>query len=101
VSNANIGPYLLSRVSHKIKLNGTYIGTVLDEEPLAILPGNKAGRTSKLTGGNAASDQVVNDAVARGSANYQLDTQITILIYDETVEKSVLANFGTVPVTGK
>jgi LEA14-like dessication related protein len=101
VDNSNIVAYLLSRVSHKIYLNGVYLGTVVDEEPLAVPAGTKAGRTSKLTGGDAAAKQVLAEAIARGAANYRIDTQIVVRIYDETIEKAVLAHTGTVPVTAK
>jgi hypothetical protein len=91
----------LSRVSHKIYLDRTYIGSVLDTEPLAILPNNKAGRTSKLSGGDAAAAQAITEAATKSSAGYRVETELTILIYGETVEKSVLANSGTLTVTSK
>lgn len=101
MDNSNIVAYLLTHVRHKIYLNGTYLGTVMDEEPLAVPASTKTGRTSKLTGGNAAATQVLAEAITRGSANYRIDTQIVIRIYDEAVEKAALANSGTVPVTAK
>ena len=98
VDNSNIVAYLLSRVSHKIYLNGAYLGTVVDEEPLAVPAGTNAGRTSKLIHGDAAGLGMLAEAVTRGSANYRVDTKIVIRIYDQTVENAVLANSGLVPV---
>jgi hypothetical protein len=101
VDNPNIVAYLLSRVSHKVYLNGTYLGTIVDEEPLAVPASTNSGRTSRLTGGDAAASRVLAEAIARGSANYRMDTQLVVRIYDETVEKASLASSGTVPVTAK
>ncbi len=101
VENSNIVAYLLSRISHKIYLNGAYLGTIVDEEPLAVPASTNAGRTSKLTGGDASAAQVLAGAIAQGSGNYRMETQIVIRIYDETVEKAALTNSGTVPVAAK
>jgi hypothetical protein len=101
VANSNVVAYLLTRVTHKVYLNGTYLGMVVDEEPLAVPANSNAGRSSKLTGGNAAATRVVAAAAANGSGSYRVDTQIIIRIYGDTIEKSALANTGTVPVVAK
>ena len=101
VANPNVVPYLLTRFSHKIFLNGTKLGTIVDLEPLGVPPNTNAARTSKLTPGDAAGADAVARALASGSASYRIETQIVIRIYDETIEKSSLTNSGTVPVTGK
>jgi hypothetical protein len=102
VKNPNIVSYLFSRVSHKIQLNGTYLGLIEETEPLPVpATSNDAGRTSKLTKVDAAANRVLTEAASAGSASYRVDTQITILIYDDTVEKSSLTNSGTVPVKAK
>jgi len=100
-SNSNIAPYLISRQIHKIQLNGTTIGTITEKEALALPATSHAGRTATLTGLDANANRVLGEAVAAGSANYRLDTQITILIFDDNDEKSVLAHSGTVKVTAK
>ncbi len=101
VENSNIVPYLLSRISHKIYLDGTYLGAIMEEEPLAVPASTNSGRTSKLAKEDAAAAQAISVAIARGSGSYRMDTQIVIRIYDENVEKANLANSGTVPVTAK
>jgi hypothetical protein len=88
-------------VGHKIYLNGTYLGTIVDNEPLGVPASSQAGRTNKLTGGDAAATRVLTEAAASGSGNYRMETQITVLIYGDSVEKASLANTGTVPVTIK
>jgi len=101
VKNPNIVSYLFSRVNHKIQLNGVALGTIDESEPLALPASSNAGRTSKLTGINAAANATLTEAALKGSASYRIDSQITILIYDDNVEKSVLTNSGTVPVRNK
>ena len=101
VKNSNVVSYLFSRVSHKITLNGSTIGSIEETEPLAIPASHNAGRTSKLTKVDSSAARVLAEAVAAGSANYRVDSQVTILIYDDTVEKSNLSNSGTVSVKTK
>jgi len=101
VANSNVVAYLLTRVSHKVYLNGTYLGTILDEEPLGVPADSTAGRTHKITGGDAAAARVVSDAIAKGTGSYRVDSQIVIRIYGDTIEKSALSNSGTVPVATK
>jgi LEA14-like dessication related protein len=100
VANPNIVPYLLSRETHKVYLNGTLVGTILDAEPLAVPANTNAGRISKLATNEAAA-RVLADAASTGSATYRVDSEITILIYDESKEKTDLRNTGTVPVRTK
>jgi len=101
VKNPNVVSYLFSKVSHKIQLNGISVGSIEDNEPLAVPASNSAARTSKLTGLSAAASHTLDEAVTAGSARYRLDSQITILIYDDTIERSALSNSGTVGVKSK
>jgi hypothetical protein len=98
VVNTNIVAYLLSHVSHKIYLNGTYLGMIVDNEPLGVPANSHTGRTNRLTGGDTTAARVLTEAAASGSANYRVETQITVLIYGDTNEKAALASSGTVPV---
>jgi LEA14-like dessication related protein len=101
VDNSNVVAYLVSRVSHKIYLNGTYLGAVEENEPMAIPAGAKAGRTSKLSGGDVATARVITEAAAGGSGSYRIDTVIVFRLYDEEVQRSELAGSGTATVTAK
>ena len=101
IRNTNIVPYLLSQVNHKVQLNGTSLGTITEKEALALPANSHGGRTSKLTHVDANANRVLAEAIAAGSGNYRIDSQITVLIYDDNDEKSVLANSGTVKVTAK
>jgi len=101
VKNSNIVSYLISRVNHKIQLNGTSLGTIDEVEALAVPANSNAGRTSKLARVGAVAEQALIEAAKTGTASYHVDSQVTILIYDDTVEKSVLNHSGTVAVTTK
>ena len=99
--NSNVVSYLLSHMAHKIQINGTDLGVINEKDALAIPAGSNAGRTSKLTGLSPAASHVLSEAASSGSANYRIDSQITILIYDDSTEKAVLTHSGTVPVKAK
>ena len=101
VNNPNIVSYLFSRFASKIYLNGSYVGAIVSEDPLGIPANSEVDRSGIITGGDAAAARVISDAITHGSATYRVDTQITIRIYDDTIEKSSLTNSGTVPVTAK
>lgn len=101
VNNPNIVSYLFSRVASKIYLNGSYVGAIVSEDPLGIPANSGVDRSGIITGSDAAAARVISDAITHGSATYRVDTQITIRIYDDTIEKSSLTNSGTVPVTAK
>ena len=88
-------------MSHKIQLNGTTLGTIDEVEALALPANSHAGRTTKLSHVDAAANRALTEAANAGSATYHVDTQVTILIYDDTVEKSALNHSGTVPVVAK
>src|ERR1700712_284312 len=92
IKNSNVVTYLLSHVNHKIQLNGTDLGVIDEKEALPVPTSSNAGRTSQLTGLSAAASRVLNAAATSGSASYRIDSQITILIYDDNVEKATLTN---------
>jgi uncharacterized lipoprotein YajG len=95
VANANIVSYLLSRVNHRISVNGVALGTINDLEPLAVPASTNAPRTSVLK----PTAEAAKLLQSTGSVRYEVDTKITILIYGETTEDSKLSNRGSVAVT--
>jgi hypothetical protein len=96
--NTNVVAYLFSQISLQVSLNGTPLGSIVEKDPLPVPASSNAGRTAKVTTLDAAASRALAEAVKAGSANYHIDAQITILVYDNMKEKSVLANSGTVPV---
>ncbi len=101
VENSNVVAYLVSHASHKVYLNGVYLGVAKEDEPMAIPATSSAGRTTRLTDGSADAARTVTEALASGSGSYRIDSNFVFRIYDETVQKSELVNSGTVPVTAK
>ena len=98
VKNENIVPYLLSRIVHKIHLNGAYLGQLETNSALAIPANTNTGTTTVLSGAGAEASRAVTAAASSGTASYKVDTKITILIYGDTTEKADLSNSGQVAV---
>ena len=101
VSNPNLASYLLSQTSHRIFLNGTLVGKTMDNDPMGVPAQFSTTKTSKLLLADQAAERVLRDALAAGSARYRVESQITVRLYGDTVDRSSLINSGTVLVTGK
>ncbi|HEX2860019.1 MAG TPA: hypothetical protein VHN79_00180 [Lacunisphaera sp.] len=101
VHNPNIVPYVFSKTTHKLSLDGTLIGTLEDTSPLGVPQSNVVERTGTLVPAGGAATQAIEQALARGTAAYRQDSSIWILIIDDELEKVVLNSAGTVPVTGQ
>jgi hypothetical protein len=99
VTNTNVVSYLFARVRSKVYVNGSYVGMIVNENPLGIPASTEVDRSGQITGSDAAAKRVLADALAHGSASYQVDTQVTVRIYGDTVEETKLSHSGTVPVT--
>ncbi|SDR86918.1 hypothetical protein [Opitutus sp. GAS368] len=101
VINPNVISYLVSQTTHRIYLNGVLIGTVIDREPLAVLPQAHSERTSPLASAGPAADSALAAAATAGSGAYRVESTIVVQLYGETTDKSNLTATGTVPVTAK
>ena len=99
--NPNVTPYLLDRVSHRIFLNGTLVGTTLDAKATAFPAQSTTSKTTKLTLAGPAAERLLAEAAAKGRAEYRVDTQVTVRLYSDMMEKSDLTHAGSVPVTAK
>jgi len=99
--NPNISPYLLDRVSNKVYLNGTLVGTTLDTARMAIPAQQTTSKVSRLTTAGPAAELLIAAAAAKGNAAYRVDTQLLLRLYDEITDKGALTHSGSVPVTGK
>jgi len=62
--NPNVSPYLLARVSQKIFLNGTLVGTTLDTEPMAAPAQQTTSKVSRLTPAGPAGERLIAEAAA-------------------------------------
>lgn len=101
VDNPNVVSYLISRGTHKIFLNGTLAGTMVDDTPLGIPANNQMERSGLLVVAGPAARPLIDQAVAQGSATYRVESTIILLILDDKFEKVHLTRSGTVPVVAK
>lgn len=101
VRNPNVVSYLLSKTSHKITLNGSIVGTVVDNLPLGVPAQNQMERTGMLVPASPAAGSVIDQAVAQGSAAYGMESVVMLLIIDDKFEKIKFTASGTVPVVAK
>ena len=101
IGNPNIVSYLLTKGTHKLTLNGTLVGTVLDNARLGLPAQNQVESSGRLILTGPASASVIDQAVAQGSASYKLESTVTMLIVDDKVERFPLTASGNVPVVAK
>jgi len=101
VDNPNVVSYLISKATHKVMLNGTLVGTLIQDAPLGVPANNQEVRTMTLVPAGPAASPIIAQAVAQGSATYRLDSTIMLLILDDQFEKVHLTRSGTVSVTAK
>lgn len=97
--NPNVAPYLLARVTNKIFLNGTLVGTTVDAEAMALPAQQTVHKVTKLTPAGTDAARLITEAAARGNAAYRVDSQLVILLYGDQTEKADLTHSGSVAVT--
>jgi hypothetical protein len=101
VRNPNVVAYVLTQTSHRITLGGTPIGTVTDKERVGVPSQNELERSGVLVPSSPAAREAINQAVAKGSAAYTLDSTLWMLVLDDKIEKFSRPSSGTIPVTAK
>jgi hypothetical protein len=101
VGNPNIVSYLLAKTTHKLTLNGLVVGTLGDDSHLGVPAQTRMERTTVLVPASPAAGAAIEQAVAQGSAAYELDSVIMLLIVDDKFEKVRLKAAGTVPVVAR
>lgn len=99
VQNPNVVAYVFQRSTHKLTLDGVEVGTMQDSSPTGVPPRSQADRTGTLIPAGSAGSQTIDQALARGSASYNLDSTMWVLIIDDDVERVPLRAAGTVTVT--
>jgi hypothetical protein len=100
-NNPNIAAYLLRDSSHRLFLGGTLVGTTKDLNPMAIPPGGSTERTTVLDVAPGAGERALTEAAGTGSAAYRIESQVTVQIYGDTIERGSLENSGTLSVSAK
>lgn len=101
VDNPNVVSYLFSKGVHKIMLNGTYIGTITQNDPLGIPANTKLERTVSLVPHDSVAKSTIDQAVIQGTASYLVESTVMLLIIDDDFEKIHFTRSGTVPIVSK
>ncbi len=101
VRNPNVVSYLIDRSIHRVKLDGVVLGTINDNARLGVPPQSPAERTSVIQAAGAMGAEQFAQLAAKGSASYQVESTIQLLLYDDEISKSSLSNSGTVSVVAK
>jgi len=101
VENPNVVPYLISKGTHKVMLNGTPVGTIVQDTPLGVPANNRLERTGSLVLAGPAAGPIIDQAVSQGSAAYLVDSTVFLLILDDKFEKVHLTRSGSVAVVAK
>lgn len=101
VENPNVVSYLISKGTHKIMLNGTLVGTIVQDTPLGVPANTQLERTGLLVLAGPAAGPVIDLALAQGSVAYRVDSTVYLLILDDKFEKVHLTRSGTVVVAAK
>jgi hypothetical protein len=90
-SNPNVGPRNVVRSSHQLTLNGRPEGKLEIVEPLGL----PALQTATIT---ATLKRVTGAAEISGKASYQLASQLTLSVYDESTQSYKTNSAGDVLV---
>ncbi len=101
VRNPNVVPYVLTKASLKLSLNGQLVGTVNDPTRIGVPTAGQIEHTSILKAGEVKAAAVVDQAVAQGSAAYALDAALWVLLLEDKEDRFHLSATGTIPVTTK
>lgn len=90
-ANPSVVSYNVEHSSHRVFLDGKFVGTVELKAPLGI-PQQRNLEQS----GTFVVDKGAN--ISAGSANYRLESTLTLVLYGENLQTSKLAGSGTVVV---
>jgi len=101
IDNPNVAPYLLSTTNHKVFLNGTLVGTITDNTPMAIPTQSAASKTGKLVVAGPEAERILAAAIGHGPVSYRLETNLVVVLYGDSTEKGSLTGSGSVAVTAK
>jgi hypothetical protein len=99
--NPNVVPYLVAKATHRIYLDGVLVGTIHDDETVAVPAQNNLDRRHPLQAAGPAAERALAAASAAGSASYRVESSLLIRLYGDTTEKTSLTSSGKVPFTGK
>ena len=90
-SNPNVGSINLAKSTHQLTLNGKPAGVIEITEPLGL----PAQQTITTT---VALKPAAGTALSSGQVSYQIVSNMTLSIYDESTERFKTSSSGTVTV---
>jgi hypothetical protein len=90
-SNPSVVGYNIERSSHRVFFDGKFVGTVELKAPLGIPQQHNLEQS-----GTFVADKGVN--IPAGSANYRVESTLTLVLYGENLQTSKLTGSGTVVV---
>lgn len=89
--NPSVVSYNVDHSTHRVFLDGKLVGKIEIKAPLGI-----PAQRNLEQGGTFVAEKGAN--VATGSANYRLQSELTLVLYGENVQTSKLSGSGTVVV---
>jgi hypothetical protein len=90
-TNPNVVAYNVARSTHKLTLNGRPVGTIVAQDPVGVPPQftlTHRGRL-KLSG---------STTLPAGAAEYRMDTQLTLRLFGDALERVDFHSAGTTQV---
>lgn len=101
VRNPNIVAYVLTKSSLRISLDGAPVGVVTDPTRFGVPPMNQIEQTTVFVPNGPAAADLINRAIAKGSANYSFEATVWMLVVDDKSEKFTLTGSGTIPTSAE
>lgn len=90
-TNPNVVAYNVARSTHKLTLNGRSVGTIVAQNPVGVPPQFTLMHQGRL--------KLSGDAtLPAGAADYRMDTQLTLRLFGDAVEKADFHSAGTTQV---
>jgi hypothetical protein len=96
VNNPNVVPYVITRATLKLSLDGKPVGELTEPRRFAVPAQNLADQSSVLPASAITDATTVEQALARGSASYSLNATIWILMIEDKEEKFRADSSGSV-----
>lgn len=98
--NPNLAAYNVAKSTHRVTLDGGYVGTVNVERPFGIPPQTTIEQVAPLNlKGQGA--EAIAAAAEKGSASYRVESTVTFQLFGENKEVIKSSASGTVPVARK
>ena len=98
IVNPNVATYNVAESSHKIFVNGRYLGRAVTKEPTGVPRQTNVTQSAPIA--MERDGAAILDA-AGNSGTYRIESSLLLLIYSTTTEKFSVTNAGTVRITGK